>query len=61
MTALERSGMERFVEIPALPESPQAPEGGGVLAAKLRLNGGEVEIYAGAEAATVELLVPSIL
>lgn len=57
MRALERSGAEKFVEVPALPERPSVSEGGGVLAARLRINGGEVEIYAGAEAATVEMLV----
>lgn len=55
--ALERSGAEKFVEVPALPERPSVSEGGGLLAAKLRMNGGEEEIYAGAEAATVEMLV----
>ena len=43
--------------MPALPEGMSVSERGPVLAAKLRIKSGELEIYAGAEAATVELLV----
>lgn len=47
----------RFVEMPALAEYVSDSEREPVLAAKLRIKSGELEIYAGAEAATVEMLV----
>ncbi len=53
---LEKS-RNRFVEIPALPERGEAGGREPALAAKLRIKSGELEIYAGAETATVEMLV----
>ena len=53
---LEEIG-NRFVEVPALPERAEAGGREPALAAKLRIKSGELEIYAGAEAATVEMLV----
>lgn len=50
----------RFVEVPALPEGMSVSERGPVLAAKLRIRSGELEIYAGAEAGTVEMLVRAL-
>lgn len=47
----------RFVEMPALAEYVSDSEREPVLAVKLRIKSGELEIYAGAEAATVEMLV----
>ena len=43
--------------MPALAEYVSDSEREPVLAAKLRIKSGELEIYAGAEAATVEMLV----
>lgn len=51
------SAENRFVEVPALPEGMSVSERGPVLVAKLRIKSGELEIYAGAETATVEMLV----
>lgn len=56
--AVALNGVEnRFVEVPALPEGMSVSERGPVLVAKLRIKIGELEIYAGAETATVEMLV----
>ena len=55
-TALN-SAENRFVEVPALPESISVSEREPVLVAKLRIKSGELEIYTGAETATVEMLV----
>jgi len=46
--------------VPALPEGMSVSERGPVLAAKLRIRSGELEIYAGAEAGTVEMLVRAL-
>lgn len=50
----------RFIEVPAPPEGVSDSERGAVLAAKLRIKSGELEIYAGAEAGTVEMLVRAL-
>ena len=58
MAALEGGG--RFVEVPALPERPPEANRGAALAAKLRIKSGELEIYAGADEAAVEMLVRAL-
>lgn len=56
--AVALNGVEnRFVEVPALPESISVSEREPVLVAKLRIKSGELEIYAGAETAMLEMLV----
>lgn len=58
MAALERGS--QFVEVPALPEGPPVGDGGAALAAKLRMRGGELEIYSGADGAVVETLLRAL-
>lgn len=58
MARLENGGAgNRFVEIGALPGRGTMTGREPVLAARLRMKSGELELYAGAEAATVEILV----
>ena len=56
--AVRESALEkRFVEMPAMPEARDAMDTKPVLAAKLRIKGGELEVYAGADEAVLEVLL----
>ena len=50
----------RFVEVPALLEGASGADYGPGLAAKLRMRGGELEIYAGADSTVVETLLRAL-
>lgn len=56
--AVRESALEKwFVEVPALPEQTDFSGRKGTLAAKLRIKGGELEVYAGADEAVLETLL----
>ena len=48
---------KRFVEMPALPEVRDTMDTKPALAAKLRIKGGELEVYTGADEALLETLL----
>ena len=54
MAALGNGGVSGFVEVPALPEKKEETP---ALAARVRTRSGELEVYAGAEAAVLETLL----
>ncbi len=60
MAALESGSEGRFVEVPAPQERVPVPAGEPLLAAKLRIRGGELEVYAGAEAKVLETLLRAL-
>ena len=60
LTAAERRGGANFVAVPALPEQRGQEEAHPAVAAKVRKGGVEVEIYGGAEARTIEVLLRAL-
>ena len=57
MAVREGALEKRFVEMPALPEARDTMDTKPVLAAKLRIKGGELEVYAGADEVLLERLL----
>ncbi len=55
---IQGRGMEKqFVEVPAMPEQIDTTGARPALAAKLRIKGGELEVYAGADRTVLETLL----
>lgn len=57
MGALESVGGSSFVKMPALPEMADTTGTTPALTAKLRIKGGELEVYSGADEKILEALV----
>ena len=57
MAVRENAVEKRFVEVPVLPEQTDTSSGNPTLAARLRIKGGELEVYAGADEAVLETLL----
>lgn len=57
MAVRESAVEKRFVEIPALPEQADSSGRKPTLAAKLRIKGGELEVYVGADETVLAALV----
>lgn len=60
LAPMKSSGRSNFVAVPALLEQRDPEETHPALAAKVRKGGVEVEIYGGAEAGTIEMLLRAL-